>query len=67
MSLILWALLVLAGFGVVWIFVVIPSEKRRHERKLEAMQKRIEKREAAAAEKRRREAFSDDDSDQSPN
>ena len=46
MKLISIALLALAVFVAIWIFFVIPAEKKHHERKLEALRKRIEKREA---------------------
>jgi len=41
------AALAIAAFVAVWFFIVIPSERRYHERKLAALQKQIEKREAA--------------------
>ena len=47
MKLIAFASLVIAAFVAIWFFVVIPSERRHHERKLAALQKQIEKREAA--------------------
>ena len=47
MKLIAFAGLVIAAFVAIWIFVVVPSERRHHERKLAALQKQIEKREAA--------------------
>lgn len=34
-------------FVVIWIFVVAPSERRHHERKLELVQKRLNKRREA--------------------
>jgi uncharacterized membrane protein YciS (DUF1049 family) len=47
MKLIAFAGLVIAAFVAIWFFVVIPSERQQHERKLAALQKQIEKREAA--------------------
>ena len=47
MKLIALAALAIAAFGAVWFFIVIPSERRYHERKLAALQKQIEKRQAA--------------------
>jgi hypothetical protein len=38
---------VLAAFLAIWMFVVVPAERRHHERKLEALQKRIEKRQTS--------------------
>jgi len=52
MKLIALAALVIAAFVAVWVFVVIPSERRHHERKLAAIQKQIEKREAAKQEEK---------------
>lgn len=34
----------LAAFIAIWFFVVVPSERKHHERKLEAIRKQIEKR-----------------------
>jgi hypothetical protein len=47
MKLIAFAGLVIAAFVAIWIFVVIPSERQHHDRKLAALQKQIEKRESA--------------------
>jgi hypothetical protein len=44
MNLITWAILILAVFIAIWVFVVVPAEKRHHERKLESLRSRIEKR-----------------------
>ena len=46
MKLIYLAILALGAFVAIWIFVVVPAERRHHERKLEIVRKRIEKREA---------------------
>ena len=46
MNLMTWAILVLAVFIAVWIFIVVPAEKRHHERKLASLRDRIEKRES---------------------
>ena len=48
MKLIAIALLALAIFVAVWMFVVVPAEKRHHDRKLASIQKRIEKRQEAS-------------------
>lgn len=45
MRLIYIALVVLAVFVAVWMMIVAPAERRHHERKLDALQKRIEARE----------------------
>ncbi len=47
MNLIYLALLGLTVFVAIWMLFVIPAERRYHERKLESLQKRIERREAA--------------------
>jgi predicted MFS family arabinose efflux permease len=47
MNLMTWAILVLAAFVAIWIFVVVPAEKRHHERKLDSLRQRIEKRESS--------------------
>lgn len=44
MKLLLIAGALLAAFVAIWFFVVVPSERRHHERKLEAIRKQIEKR-----------------------
>ncbi len=38
-------ILILAAFIAIWIFVVVPVEKRHHERKLEMLKKKIADRE----------------------
>lgn len=48
MKLIYWAVLGLGAFVAIWMIFVIPSERRYHERKLENIRKRIEKRQAQA-------------------
>lgn len=45
MNLIYTAILILAAFIAIWIFVVVPAEKRHHERKLEMLKKKIADRE----------------------
>jgi hypothetical protein len=40
------AIALLAAFVAIWIFVVAPAERRRHERKLAALQKQIRQKEA---------------------
>lgn len=44
MNLLTITIVVLAAFLAIWVFVVVPAERRHHERKLEVLQKRIEKR-----------------------
>lgn len=46
MDMIYWALLGLGAFIAIWFLFVVPSERRHHERKLEMLQRRIDKRQA---------------------
>jgi len=39
------AVLILAAFIAIWIFVVVPAEKRHHKRKLEIIKKKLADRE----------------------
>jgi len=48
MDMIYWAILGLGAFIAIWFLFVIPSERRHHERKLEMLQRRIDKRQAQA-------------------
>jgi predicted MFS family arabinose efflux permease len=41
-----WTIIVLGAFVAIWMLFVVPAERRHHERKLELLQKRIEKRQA---------------------
>lgn len=45
MNIIYTAVLILAAFIAIWFFVVVPAEKRHHERKLEMIKKKIADRE----------------------
>ena len=47
MKLIYIAIMALAAFIAIWVFFVVPAERKHHERKLEAIRKQIEKRESA--------------------
>jgi hypothetical protein len=51
MKLIYTAMIALAAFIAIWFFIVVPAERRHHERKLESLRKRIEKRESAFTSK----------------
>ncbi len=44
MNMFYWAIVVLGAFIAIWILFVAPAERRHHERKLELLQKKIEKR-----------------------
>lgn len=44
MDLLYWAIIGLGAFIAVWVLFVAPAERRHHERKLELLQKRIDKR-----------------------
>ena len=48
MDMIYWAILGLGVFIAIWFLIVVPSERRHHERKLEMLQRRIDKRQAQA-------------------
>ncbi len=48
MDMIYWAILGLGVFIAIWFLLVVPSERRHHERKLEMLQRRIDKRQAQA-------------------
>jgi len=45
-TLILTSIVILVAFVAVWLLVVVPAERRHHERKLEMVRKRIAQREA---------------------
>ena len=59
MRLMAYAAIALAIFIAVWFFIVVPAERKHHERKLEAVRKRLEKREAAKQEDKYAEPGSD--------
>lgn len=59
MRLMVYAVIALAVFIAIWFFVVVPAERKHHERKLDAVRKRIEKREAAKEEDKYSEPRSD--------
>ncbi len=46
MNIMYWAIVALVAFVAIWILFVVPAEKLHHERKLEMIQKKIEKRQA---------------------
>ena len=46
MDLMYWAIIGLGAFVVIWMLFVAPAERRHHERKLELLQRKIEKLEA---------------------
>lgn len=48
MNLIYWAIIGIGLFIAIWMLFVVPAERRHHERKLEVIQKRLEKRQAQA-------------------
>ena len=43
MDLMDWAIIGLGAFVVIWMLFVAPAERRHHERKLELLQRKIEK------------------------
>jgi hypothetical protein len=52
MKLIYLAMLALGAFVAIWILVVVPAERRHHERKLENIRKQLEKRQVATQRSR---------------
>lgn len=46
MNMMTWAIIGIGAFVAIWMLFVVPAERRHHERKLEMIQKRIEKRQA---------------------
>lgn len=50
MDLIYWAIIGIGLFVAIWFLFVVPAERRHHERKLEMIQKKLEKRQAQAEE-----------------
>jgi hypothetical protein len=60
MDLIYWAIIGIGLFVAIWFLFVVPAERRHHERKLEMIQKKLEKRQAQA-EENGGSAMSDDD------
>ena len=50
MKLLYIAIAVLGAFLAIWVFFVVPAERRHHERKLAVLQKQIEKRQATGSE-----------------
>ena len=61
MNLIYIAILALGAFVAIWMFVVVPSERKHHERKLEALRRQIEKRESSKLEDEKYSAPETDD------
>ena len=53
MKLIYIAMLALGAFVAIWMFFVVPAERKHHDRKLEALRKKIEKREVSNQETRK--------------
>jgi hypothetical protein len=46
LKLIIMAGLALAVFGAIWIFLVMPAEKRDHQRRMELVQRKLERHES---------------------
>ena len=44
MDLIYWAIIGIGLFIAIWMLFVVPAERRHHERKLQIIQKKLEKR-----------------------
>ena len=50
MNLMYWAIIGLGAFVAIWMLFVTPAERRHHERKLELLQKKIEKRQTSKSQ-----------------
>jgi len=46
-KLILIATAILVTLGAIWMFIIVPAEKRDHQRRLDLVQSKLEKRRAA--------------------
>lgn len=62
MNIIYIAILILAAFIAIWIFVVVPAEKRHHERKLEMIKKKIADRQVVSQSSETAQADSGEES-----
>ena len=62
MDLMYWAMIVLGAFVAIWMLFVAPAERRHHDRKLELLQKKIERRQASN-NKENSDALTDQDND----
>ena len=47
LKLILIATAILGALGAIWMFIIVPAEKRDHQRRLDLVQSKLEKRQAA--------------------
>ncbi len=48
MKLIMSAAVILGALGAIWVFVVIPAEKRDHQRRLDLVRRKLDKRQSAS-------------------
>ncbi len=46
MNLVYWAIIGIGVFVAIWMLLVVPAERRHHERKLAVIRKKMEKRQA---------------------
>ncbi len=50
MNLVYWAIIGIGVFVAIWMLIVVPAERRHHERKLAVIQKKLEQRQAQEGE-----------------
>ena len=61
MNYIYTAIFVLVAFVAIWVFFVMPAERRHHERKMELVRKKIERRVTQSATADKAEPGGEDD------
>lgn len=61
MNMLYWAIIGLGAFVAIWMLFVVPAERRHHERKLEMIQKRLEKRQAQQGQENSESSIEQDD------
>ncbi len=61
MNMMYWAIIGLGAFVAIWMLFVVPAERRHHERKLEMIQKKLEKRQAQHSQANSESSIEQDD------
>ena len=61
MNMMYWAIIGLGAFVAIWMLFVVPAERRHHERKLEMIQKKLEKRQAQQGQENSESSIGQDD------
>ena len=61
MNMMYWAIIGLGAFVAIWMLFVVPAERRQHERKLEMIQKKLEKRQAQHSQENDESSIEQDD------